>query len=465
MSIRLRVAAVFAVALAVAFTLGSWLFRDQLSAQLISSTDAGLAAQVSGAGQFLPKGSRPVPPAARHAGATAGEYLIQLIDPAGHLRYASQDAGSARLLTDGQLRQARAGQVKLTRTLDGDAVRLLAAPVPGHPGWVALAGLSLEYVSGTLGTVTTELLIGGTAFVLLGGLGAYWLARAALSPVERLRQEVAALSARDIDASVRVPGTRDEIAALAGTMNDLLARLHGALARQRSFVADASHELRTPLAVLGGELELAGRPGRSQGELVQAVANAADEVARLTRITNDLLVLARSDEDRLTARLAPTDVRALLDRSAELAAARAAAAGVSCAVDAPAALQALIDPDRIRQAVDNLVDNALRFAPAGTQVTVAARAAGRHLVIEVADAGPGFPAGFLPQAFERFRRPDTGRARSQGGAGLGLAIVQAIAAAHGGRATARNRPVGGALVTIDLPGALGGAESSRASPS
>ena len=208
--------------------------------------------------------------------------------------------------------------------------------------------------------------------------------------------------------------------------------------------------------MLGGELELAGRPGRSRAELVQAVGNAADEVARLTRITNDLLVLARSDEDRLTAALASTDVRALLDRSAELAAGRAAAAGIGVAVsvDAPTGLHAMIDPDRMRQAVDNLIDNALRFAPAGTQVTVAARAAGSDLVIEVADVGPGFPAGFLPQAFERFRRPDTGRSRSGGGAGLGLAIVAAIAAAHGGRAIARNRPVGGAAVTIDLPGAL-----------
>jgi two-component system, OmpR family, sensor kinase len=467
-SIRLRVAAVFAVALAVAFTLGSWLFVDQLSVQLISSTDAGLAVQLSGAGQFLPKGSRPAAaPPIRPGSATAGEYLIQLIDATGRVRYASQDAGTAPLLAGSQLRQAQAGQVRLTAALDGDSVRLLAAPVTGHPGWVALAGISLEFVSQTLSTVTAELLIGGGAFVLIGGLGAYLLARAALSPVERLRREVAALSERDIDASVRVPGTRDEIAALAGTMNDLLARLHGALARQRGFVADASHELRTPLAVLGGELELAGRPGRSRAELVQAVGNAADEVARLTRITNDLLVLARSDEDRLTAALASTDVRALLDRSAELAAGRAAAAGIGVAVsvDAPTGLHAMIDPDRMRQAVDNLIDNALRFAPAGTQVTVAARAAGSDLVIEVADAGPGFPAGFLPRAFERFGRPDTGRARSDGGAGLGLAIVQAIAAAHGGRATARNRPVGGAAITIDLPGALSGAESSPASSS
>jgi len=234
-------------------------------------------------------------------------------------------------------------------------------------------------------------------------------------------------------------------------MNDLLSRLHGALARQRSFVADASHELRTPFAVLQGELELAGRPGRSREELAAAVANAADEAARLTRITDDLLLLASSDEERLTLRPERTEVRALLTRAAEVAGSRAAAAGVSYRVDAPPGLQARIDPGRIRQAVDNLIDNALRFAPAGTQIVIRARIAGPDLVIEVRDAGPGFPADFLPHAFERFRRPDSGRARSDGGAGLGLAIVHAIALAHGGRAAIHNDSDGGAVVRLELP--------------
>jgi two-component system OmpR family sensor kinase len=114
-------------------------------------------------------------------------------------------------------------------------------------------------------------------------------------------------------------------------------------------------------------------------------------------------------------------------------------------------LIAVVDAGRIRQAVDNLVDNALRFAPPGTQVMICAGIAGPALVIEVRDPGPGFPPDFLPHAFERFRRPDQGRARSAGGAGLGLAIVQAIAVAHGGKAEARNRSEGGAAVRLDIP--------------
>jgi hypothetical protein len=236
-------------------------------------------------------------------------------------------------------------------------------------------------------------------------------------------------------------------------MNELLGRLHTALARQRSFVSDASHELRTPFAVLAGELELASRPGRSPDELAEAVASAREEAARLSRITDDLLLLARSDESQLTARAEPASLSALLGSSADLARHRAASEGVVLEVRCPAELTARLDADLIRQAVDNLVDNALRFAPAGSQVDLVAEPDGSGVTITVADTGAGFPAEFLPHAFERFRRPDDGRSRAAGGAGLGLAIVAAIARAHGGTAVARNRPGGGAQVALQLPDA------------
>ncbi|HEX9034730.1 MAG TPA: ATP-binding protein [Streptosporangiaceae bacterium] len=448
MSIKLRVALVFTLALAIAFALGSWLFVVQLAAQQQQATDRGLAIQLDAARQYFPKAGSTIRP--------PGEsYVIQIIGPSGKVVNASPDFGGTPLPSAAQLAQARGRHVAWNASIDEESYRLLAGRLPGHPGWVAVAGISRTTESDTVRTAATGLVIGGVIFVLLGGLGAYWLAATALSPVERMRREVAALSEQDTQGRVRVPRTRDELAALAGTMNALLARLQGALARQRGFVADASHELRTPLAVLGAELELAGRPGRSRDELVQAVANAEDEVARLTRITNDLLVLARSDEGRLPVRVAPTGVRGLLERSADRAAGRAAQGSVTCVVDAPPGLVANLDEDRIRQAVDNLIDNALRFAPPGSAVAISGRSADGRLVIEVADQGPGFPAGFLPHAFERFGRPDTPRGSSEGGAGLGLAIVAAIAAAHGGVATARNGPSGGAAVTIDLPAAIG----------
>jgi signal transduction histidine kinase len=448
--IRLRVALVFALALAIAFALGGWLLISQLSAANLRTTDSALAARLSQVGHD-PEGETAPIAAVSPGGPAPGEYIAQVVDGSGRVRRVIGHAGQAPLLTAAELSHARRHEVILTRAIDDQPVRLLAAPLPEQDGWVQIVGVSLAASDGTLRQVTAGLLIGGTAFVIVAGIGAYWLARAALAPVERLRREAAALSEEDTGATLQVPGTHDEIAALAGTMNDLLLRLRSALARQRAFVADASHELRTPFAVLQGELELAGRPGRSREELSEAVASAADEASRLTRITDDLLLLARGDEDKLSLQLKSTDVTSLLARSAEHATARATAAGVTCRVDANAALTAIVDAGRIRQAVDNLADNALQFAPPGSQVVISAEIAGNSLVIEVRDSGPGFPPEFLPHAFERFRRPDQGRARSAGGAGLGLAIVQAIAVAHGGRAVAGNRPEGGAMVRLELP--------------
>ena len=449
MSIRLRLAVVFAVASAVVFALGSWLFVAELSSSLLGSIDSQLTGRLAQAGRYLPVPGAPVPAAGSPA---PGEYVVQIIDSTGRVRGASADAGTTPMLSASELRQAQHSPLLITNAAEGERERLRAAPLAHHPGWVAAASVSLEALDSTLSHVTRELLIAGAALVAAAGLGAYGLARASLSPVERLRREVAALSERDMTPGVRVPRTRDEIAALATTMNQLLSRLQHALTRQRALVADASHELRTPFAVLRGELELASRPGRSRQELAAAVEQASEETARLARITEQLLFLARSDEDRIPPRREPTNIRLLLTRSAEHAASRASTAGVSCQVQAPADLTADVDPDRIGEAIDNLVDNALRFAPPGTPIVISARTAGPDLAIEVSDSGPGFPAQFLPHAFERFARPDSGRARSDGGAGLGLAIVSAIAHAHGGRATARNQPHGGAVTTLELPG-------------
>jgi signal transduction histidine kinase len=450
--IRLRVALVFGLALAAAFALGGWLFISQLSAAMLRSTDAALAVRLSQAGRYTEDDGNPSSPAVTRGKPAPGEYIIQIVDASGRVTGASPDAGNVPLLSPAELRQARRQNgLTLTRTLDEEPERLMATPLAEGHGSVAIAGISLESSNATLRQITGALVIGGAVFILVAGAGAYWLARAALAPVERLRREVAALSERETGSTVRVPGTRDEIAALAGTMNDLLMRLHGALARQRAFVSDASHELRTPFAVLRGELELAGRPGRSGEELRAAVASAAEEADRLTRITDDLLLLARGDEATLRISPARTDVALLLAQSAEHAGARADAAGVTCRVNVPAGLMAVVDSGRIRQAADNLIDNALRFAPRGSEVDLCAEKAGQELVLEVRDRGPGFPPSYLPHAFERFARPDLGRARDAGGAGLGLSIVQAIAHAHGGRAVAGNRDGGGAVVRLEIP--------------
>ena len=452
MSIRLRLALGFAAAAAALFTVGAWLFAATLSAAQLRVIDSQLTAQLATAARYAPGTAQPT------VAAVPGDYLVQVIDAAGQVVGRSPDAGTLPLLSPSQLNQARQLPVSVTTTAgkeEAERLRVTGAPMTAHPGWVAAAATSLETYDTTQSQVVRGLAVGGVIVTVIAGAGAYWLARAALSPVERLRRQAAAISVRGGDPAVlQVPRTRDEIAALAGTMNNLLSRLRRALDSERAFVADASHELRSPLAILRGELELAARPGRSHAELTTAVHTAAEEADRLTRITNDLLVLARGDAGRLELRLVETGIRDLLGRSAALAAPRLDAADVTCRVDVPAGIRAEVDPDRFRQAVDNLLANAARFAPAGSVIVVTAREDGPDLRVEVSDDGPGFPDAFLPHAFERFRRPDGGRSRDDGGAGLGLAIVQAICAAHGGGATAGNKPDGGAIVSLRFPGAI-----------
>jgi signal transduction histidine kinase len=196
-------------------------------------------------------------------------------------------------------------------------------------------------------------------------------------------------------------------------MSQLLSRLRESSARQRRLVADASHELRTPLTILAAELELAGKPGRSLKELHEAVSAASDEVSRLQRLAVDLLFLARCDDGGVRLQVDKVSLNALAAQATQAASTRARSLGVSLTVKGPRQLEVRADPGRLRQAMDTLIDNALRFAPPGSEVVVGLHRRNGRALIEVSDSGPGFPESFLPHAFERFRRADAARARAR----------------------------------------------------
>jgi len=347
--------------------------------------------------------------------------------------------------------------------VEGEQVRMLAREVhqARHPV-IVIVGAVTSVADAAQARARTVILIGGPVVVISAGLGAWLLTGAALSPVHQMRRRLEEISEHDSSARLEVPSTGDEIASLAATTNRLLDRLQDALSRQRGFVADAGHELRTPLTALKAELDLAARPGKSRDALASAVAAAADDTDRLIRLAEDLLLLARADDGTAFIAVERTDLSALISASARSFAAQAGARGITLAVNVPQRITAVADPARLRQALGNLIENAICHAPAGTAVELSSDA--RHVAddgcrrrrhgvvsIEVRDHGPGFPVEFLPRAFERFSRADPARDRDEGGAGLGLAIVASISAAHGGRAVAGNHPGGGACVQIELP--------------
>jgi two-component system OmpR family sensor kinase len=469
--IRIRLALVFLLGTVLLLGGGGWLYLRGLDSGLNASLDTSLriratALQVdvaardtadlreTGSGSLLP----------------VTDTVAQVLTTSGAVVANSPGLPNRSLLSAAQLKQAAVAAISFDAGIQATASgrsdfdtyreRLLGAPA-GRDGLIVVTGTSREVVDDALQRATRQLLVFGIFVLLLGISGAYLLARAALRPVELMRAQAAELTANDAREGLRVPKTRDEVSRLAVTMNELLRRLHGALAREREFVADAGHELRTPLTVLKGELELAGRPGRSPQELADTVAIAAAETDRLIRLSEDLLLLAQADGPPFL-RLAPVDVLALAQDATAAFGNYAATNGVTICPPSGTATTVIGDVSRLRQTLDNLLSNAVRFSPFGGRVTVSVSKERRGLRsvarIAVADQGPGFPEEFLPVAFERFRRADLARTHelspdrvNASGTGLGLAIVRAVVLAHGGDVAACNQPSGGGLVSFDLP--------------
>jgi two-component system, OmpR family, sensor kinase len=389
--------------------------------------------------------------AGRTASAGRGEGFTQVIDARGRVVDATGGPSTRSVLTGQELARARGGAVVLDReSVPGleDEWRLLATPVQaGAQRFVVVVGASIEGREETVGMLGGLLLLGGPVALLLASLAGYGLAAGALRPVEAMRRRAAAISAATPGERLPVPEAQDELSRLGETLNAMLERLESALERERRFVADASHELRTPLALVRTELDLAFRRRRSLDELEQALHSVAEETDRMAQLADDLLLLARSDGKGQSVRPAPFDVADLLESVTARYADRAAAAGRALECRCPAGLTVKADRSRVEQALANLVENALRHG-AG-RVSVAAVERDGAVELRVSDEGAGFPPEFLAHAFERFSRAD--EARGRGGAGLGLSIVEAVAAAHGGAAGASNRDQGGAEAWLSLP--------------
>jgi two-component system OmpR family sensor kinase len=310
-----------------------------------------------------------------------------------------------------------------------------------------VVGTSTEGRDESLSDLAQLLLIGGPVALLLGSLAAYWVAAAALRPVEAMRARAAEISAAEPEQSLPVPQSGDEIARLGTTLNEMLERLAEALRHERAFVADASHELRTPLAILRTELELALAEGRSPDELRAALASAAEETDRLSQLSDDLLTIAQTERGELPLRLGRVKVAELLDGIRRRFSGRAEERGREIEVSVPVDLA--LDADRLRldQAVGSMVDNALRYGAGAIELRAEDREG--EVEIHVLDRGDGFSEKFVVRAFERFSRASS--SHRDGGSGLGLAIVRTVARAHGGDAHAANRADGGADVWLALP--------------
>jgi len=286
----------------------------------------------------------------------------------------------------------------------------------------------------------------------LAALGGAIIARAALRPVDEMARTARRITAEDLSRRVERRGSGDELDALAETLNGMLARLEDAFGQTRRFAADAAHELRTPLTVLRGGIEVALRMERSPDEYRRVLASSLEEVERLIRLAEDLLLLSRSLAGPEVGR-APVELEPLVLEVFEVGARLGRTAGVAVRVDATTPTAVAGDAAALRRALLNLVENAVKYTPPGGKVEIALGRTDGMAEVTVADTGIGIEPDDLERIFEPFRRLDAARARDTGGAGLGLAIARSIVIAHGGLVTVESRPGSGSRFTVRLPAA------------
>jgi heavy metal sensor kinase len=289
------------------------------------------------------------------------------------------------------------------------------------------------------------------ALLLIGGAVSYWLAGRALRPVRTIAGLARSISEHDLHRRVDVKVPADELGELVDTFNTMLARLEAGFISMGRFTADASHELRAPLALMRSELDGALSRSRSKDEYQRVLESLQGEVEHLSRLADQLLILARADAGALVPAREKVDVADLLHETAARWEGVADERGIRLEVSAPSSGQAEADPALLRRVLDNLVDNGLRHTGRGTVLALRGYAADGGWSVEVADQGPGVSRDHRDRLFSRFARSDSSRSPENGGAGLGLALSAAIAQAHGGTLELVDHEGSGAVFRLHLP--------------
>jgi heavy metal sensor kinase len=323
------------------------------------------------------------------------------------------------------------------------------ALVGGH-GVVLRVSRSEERVREQLWEILVVLVLGLPMVVALAGLGGYVLARRALTPIDHLSSEARRITAERLHERLTVPNEHDEIGRLAAVINETYGRLESSFEQLRRFTADASHELRTPLAVIRGIGEAGLTETRTAAQYKESIGSMLEEVDRLTHLVDTLLRLSRADGGTLTISREPFDLGELARDVAGSLSVLAEERGQRLDVTGDIVP---VRGDRLvlREAITNVLDNAIKYSPQRSTIDVRARVEGAHAMLEVADEGPGVAPEHRGKIFERFFRIDEGRSRDRGGTGLGLAIAKWAVEANGGSVSVESGVKGGAVFRILLP--------------
>ena len=388
-------------------------------------------------------------------GADFYDKVFRFLDPQGRpAPRPSQPPSRALLLSPLARANAILGRETFeTVKVDGsDDVRLLTVPIvrDGRVTQIVQVGMSLRRAGAALRRYVHALVVLIPLGVALATMGGAVIARSALRPVDEMARAARRITAEDLGQRISLRGTGDELDRLAETLNGMLGRLAATFTEMRRFAADAAHELRTPLTALKGGIEVSLRAARSASEYREVLTSSLEDVERLIRLAEDLLLLSRStvgpETPRERVELEPFALE-VFDVGVRLA----QGTGVSVRLNdvTPATVRG--DALALRRAALNLIENAVKYTPAGGKVELSLTTDGGHASLAVQDTGIGIAPADADRIFEPFVRLDAARARETGGTGLGLAIARAIVVAHGGTLTLESRPGAGSRFVVRLP--------------
>jgi heavy metal sensor kinase len=312
-----------------------------------------------------------------------------------------------------------------------------------------------------LGEFGEVLLLGFPIAVLLAGFGGYALARKALAPIDSMASQAKTISAERLDDRLSIENPEDELGKLGTVFNDMLGRLQAAFDQLRRFTSDASHELRTPLTAIRSVGEVALQDQRSPAEYRDVIGSMLEEVDRLTRLSESLLALSRADSGHVHLQRENIPLLRLAKDASSVVEVLAEEKRQRIDIEGDEDLIVSVDRLILRQAIVNLLDNAIKYSPSGSRILVRVGAgADGEVFLEVADQGTGIPREHQPYVFDRFYRVDKARTREWGGAGLGLSITRWAVEAHGGEISLQSEEGRGSTFRMALPAVAHSATSS-----
>ncbi len=463
LSIRVRLTLLYAILLGFGLIVFGWFLYFTLSRSLIDATDTKIkaVAEIISRTALSPSSALGLPDdfdyiLDRFFGIKTSGKFIQIVDQTGKVGARSSSLKDFKIpLSSEAFHNALQGKItyETINIIGRYPIRIITYPVMNRGKLANLiqVGTSIENIKDTLDSLLYILYLGIPLAVILASLLGWLIANRALRPVDEITRTARRIGAENLSERLVVNGPKDEIGRLVETFNEMISRLEVSFNKIKQFTSDASHELRTPLTILKGETEIALKTEDTVEGLKEVLASNLEEVNRMSRIVNDLLMLSRIDRGAERFVMEEVNLEDIVTEKFEQARTLARDKGIEVTLANSTRVAVRGDPVKLRQLILNLLDNAIKYTPEGGMVTISLDKANGNAVLVVSDTGIGINKDALPHIFDRFYRVDKARSRDLGGSGLGLSICKAIVTAHNGDIEVTSRQGKGTTFTVTIP--------------